>query len=308
MTHTATTNEPTLAELLAKSQAETNSLAELEAKQAAEREAAATEAQAAQAAAQAAVDAALAPFRAKRDAIIQGQVEAVAARAEVAGPMVSAFEAKVAKLKEKFEMDYSAAIAPFMEAIDKAEEKLTALEAKVLKETGIPAVLMNADIAPAPKPKTATKKVAGVKSSTRKSPKVSDLGEIAEVMITAPKRYPQLDPTNPVSVQYKVTATEDGTLVLSAKRVDKVVDGVHVISAEAMEGDYTHSSTTASEVTTTPGWHSTKDVMFALLSVAGKTGDWPEYGPDSDSSDVLVNGEPLTTPVAASAVTIQETV
>lgn len=297
---------PSLADLLTASQAESNALADLEAKQAAEREAVAAKAKAAEEAAQAAVDGALAPYRAERDAIIVAQVEAIAARKETTEPIVSAYQSKVAKLKEKFDKDFAEAIAPFDKALSVSETELAALEARMTEETGIPAVLFNADIAPAPKAKAT--KGGSTKPSARKSPKVIDLGTMGPVLVTAPKRYPSLDPTNPVTVQYEV-AEDGGVTKLFAKRVDKVVDGAHVVTDAALQAPYTHASTVASEVTTTPGWHSTKDVMFALLTVAGKTGDWTEFGPDSEASDILVNGEPLATKeVAHEATILKETV
>lgn len=307
MAKTQTKSAPKLADLYLDSQAKAIALAELEAKQAAEREALAAEAKSAEEAAQAAMDELTAPYRAERDAIILAQAEAVASRNEATAPVIATFEEKMAKLKEKFEKDLHEAKDHFDAVIAEGEAALTALETRVFEETGVPAVLFNADIAPKHAPK-ATGSKSGTGKSSRKSPKVADLGVIPATNITAPKRYPSLDPTNPVTVRYEVSDI-DGTLVLFAKRIDKVVDGAHVISADAMDGAYTHQSTVASEVTTTPGWHSTKDVMFALLSVAGKTSDWTEFGPDSDASDILVNGEPLaTTKVADKATILKETV
>jgi len=102
----------------------------------------------------------------------------------------------------------------------------------------------------------------------------------------------------------------DGELVLFAKRVDHKVNGNHVINQEAVDtGEYLHFSTVASDVTTKPGWVSTRDAMYALASVAGILGDFPDYAPESDLSDILVNGAPLAaTPTTEPVVTIEETV
>ena len=297
----STTPQPTLAEILA---AESNEVAELEAKLA---EAKAADAEQ-KANAQAMLDEQLAPVREERNVAIQAIAEAAAARTEALAPIEAAHAKKVETLNAKFEVDTAKATEAFDAAIADAKASLAALEERVLTEMGIPAVVLNMDIAPAPKAKTARKSSATGTSTSRKSPKVADLGVVGPVSVTAPHRYPVLDPSNPTTVVYEVAANDEGVLELFAKRVDHVVDGVHVINAEAVAGGYTHHDTVASKVTSAPGWHSTKDVMFALTAAAGKVGEYPEFGPESSPLDILVDGTPLATQTSEEEVTIKETV
>ena len=253
----------------------------------------------------------LAPYRVVRDALISSIVGHISAREDDLAPVTEARAKAQLKLDTTYDAKETAVAAPHDEAIAADKATLEELEATVLKEEGAPAVVFNMDLAPAPKAKAA--KSTSAKAAARKAPKVADLGVIDAVTIQAPHRYPQLDPTNPTTVMYAVRNVEtiNGTeLVLFGKRIDHMVGGAHVLNQEAIEGGYTHESTRASEVASVPGWHSTKDVMYALAAQAGILGNFPEFGPESEASDILVDGTPLaSTPTSAPAeVTIEEVV
>lgn len=299
--------EPTLKELLAKQAADADALAAFDAEQAAAREAVAAQAAEAKANAEAAINDALAPFRKERDELLAGIANAKAARAEAVAPISAKYDADVAKLTAKRDTALAEATGEFDASVATAEEALAALEAKVEETTGIPSVVLNMDIAPKVAPKTAAKK--GAAPSKAKKPKVADLGEIGPVTVEAPHRY--TDGAYNATCVYE-TKMVDGVVVLFGKRVDHEVKGNRVIDEAALEGEYTHSNTSASQVISIPGWQRTNDALYALAMKAGVLGDFPEFTPESDAEFVVVDGMPLATnmtaPAEAAVVTIEETV
>jgi hypothetical protein len=252
------------------------------------------------------VDEACAEYRAKRDEVQAGIVERKVAKAEALAP----FDARLEKYMAKYNAEKAAAAEPHDAAITADMAKLAELEDSYASKLGILPVLLNKDQAPAPAAAKASKTTAG---KVRKHPKVSDLGLVGPVTVTAPHRYSYNKTGLSATCIYEVkdVTLEDGTVVreLFAKRVDVTKGGVSVIDQTKVEGAYTKHSEVASLVTSAPGWHHTPDVMFALAAASGILGNFPELETESAMSDVLVNGEALATaPATEAEVTIEEVV
>jgi hypothetical protein len=138
---------------------------------------------------------------------------------------------------------------------------------------------------------------------SRKNIKLAEIGTVSATTVEAVRRTG--DGVDTCTVVYEVAEAGDGSFEVYAKRVD---DGKGNISEEKMAGGYTHQSGNLSKVTTSPGWHETADVQYALLFSANKLDEFPSVSPANAASTITANGVSVPAPAEAPEVVEEETV
>jgi hypothetical protein len=148
-----------------------------------------------------------------------------------------------------------------------------------------------------------TRKASTTKSGdkgTRKNLKLSEVGIVGPVTVEAIRRTG--DGTDTCQVVYEIAQSGDGSFEVYAKRVD---DGKGNISDEKMSGGFTHTAANLSKVTTSPGWHETADVQYALLSAANRLGEFPSVRPANAASTIHVDGVVVPEPANEEAEVVE---
>jgi hypothetical protein len=137
---------------------------------------------------------------------------------------------------------------------------------------------------------------------SRKNLKLSEIGEVGPVEVEAIRRTG--DGVATCTVVYEIVESGDGSFEVYAKRVDDK-DG---ISEEKKAGGYTHQSNSLSKVTTSPGWHETADVQYALLAVSNKLDEFPSVHPTNAASSITAGGGPVPEFEGTPETVVEETV